>query len=263
MLRSNTLRLLAFAGLLASHGGCQLLAPDEENQLTLHVAPNTAECMGVGPQRCLLVKEHEDQAWTHFHGGIEGFTFEPGYRYTLLVEWRRVPDPPADGLRTGASPRHHGQRSTGRMNTELLQRLRKEFGANNFYGGNAPSREWTNQALLSADHRLGAAGGWAFDAVASYRTHGDRFLFNQERPEVSDNRHRTHAALASVRATTAVGGGASLTAGAEAGDEGGRPRWAGRIERGGGHTRPGGRATYPFRRTARCRSSLPPITTTR
>jgi iron complex outermembrane receptor protein len=36
---------------------------------------------------------------------------------------------------------------------------------------------------------------------------------------VSDNRHRTHAALASVRATTTVGGGASLTAGAEAGGD--------------------------------------------
>ena len=32
--------------------------------------------------------------------------------------------------------------------------LWKEFGANNFYGGNAPSREWTNQTLVAADHRF-------------------------------------------------------------------------------------------------------------
>ena len=34
----------------------------------------------------------------------------------------------------------------------------KEFGANNFYGGNAPSREWTNQTLVSLNHRIGARG---------------------------------------------------------------------------------------------------------
>ena len=57
--------------------------------------------------------------------------------------------------------------------------LWKEFGANNFYGGNAPSREWTNQTLVAADHRFGEVGGWSIDGQASYRTHGDRFLFNQ------------------------------------------------------------------------------------
>jgi hypothetical protein len=33
--------------------------------------------------------------------------------------------------------------------------LRKEFGANNFSGGNAPSREWTNQALIALPVRTG------------------------------------------------------------------------------------------------------------
>src|SRR5688572_23430072 len=64
--------------------------------------------------------------------------------------------------------------------------LRKEFGANNFYGGNAPSREWTNQALIAGDHQFGGAMGWTFAARGSYRTHGDRFIFNQELPQLSD-----------------------------------------------------------------------------
>jgi iron complex outermembrane receptor protein len=97
--------------------------------------------------------------------------------------------------------------------------LWKEFGANNFYGGNAPSREWTNQTLVAADHRLGAAGAWNVDLAASYRTHGDRFVFNQERPLVSDNRHRTHAALGSLKASRRVGAAASLTAGIEGGGD--------------------------------------------
>jgi iron complex outermembrane receptor protein len=94
--------------------------------------------------------------------------------------------------------------------------LWKEFGANNFYGGNAPSREWTNQTVLAADHRFGTAVGWRLDGAASYRTHGDRFLFNQERPLLSDNRHRTHAAIVSVKGARQIRG-AAVAAGVEGG----------------------------------------------
>ena len=97
--------------------------------------------------------------------------------------------------------------------------LRKAFGANNFYGGNAPSREWTDQTLVAGDHRFGDAAGWTFAANASYRTHGDRFIFNRERPELSDNRHRTHAALATVTGSARVRGGGSITVGAEGGGD--------------------------------------------
>jgi iron complex outermembrane receptor protein len=94
--------------------------------------------------------------------------------------------------------------------------LRKEFGANNFYGGNAPSREWTNQTLLTADHRLAAAGGWTIGVDGSYRTHGDRFVFNQLIPALSDNRHRTHAVLGGLTGSRRVGD-ATLAAGVEGG----------------------------------------------
>src|SRR6185436_3604872 len=71
-------------------------------------------------------------------------------------------------------------------NTSLsFSHLWKAFGANNFYGGNAPSREWTNQTLVAADHRFGEAAGWSTSATASYRSHGDRFLFNQLLPQLS------------------------------------------------------------------------------
>jgi iron complex outermembrane receptor protein len=95
--------------------------------------------------------------------------------------------------------------------------LWKEFGANNFYGGNAPSREWTNQTLIAADHRFAEAGGWSIDSQASYRTHGDRFLFNQEMPALSDNRHRTHAVLVMASGSRPVAGRGSLTLGLEGG----------------------------------------------
>ena len=75
--------------------------------------------------------------------------------------------------------------------TVSLSYLWKGFGANNFYGGNAPSREWTNQTLLAAEHALGTAGGWSWRLGESYRTHGDHFIFNQTNPALSDNQHRS------------------------------------------------------------------------
>ena len=98
----------------------------------------------------------------------------------------------------------------------LASYLWKDFGANGFYG-NAPSHEWTNQTLVAIDHRLGGGAGWQFGATGSYRTHGDHFLFDVQRPGVSENRHRTHATLAALRASRAVGNRGSVTTGLEGG----------------------------------------------
>ncbi|HZI80568.1 MAG TPA: TonB-dependent receptor [Vicinamibacterales bacterium] len=102
--------------------------------------------------------------------------------------------------------------------TVSLSYLWKGFGANNFYGGNAPSREWTNQTLLAAEHGLGAAAGWNWRLGESYRTHGDHFIFNQTNPALSDNRHRSHALLATVAGSRPVWGG-TATVGVEGGGD--------------------------------------------
>jgi iron complex outermembrane receptor protein len=95
--------------------------------------------------------------------------------------------------------------------------LRKEFGANGFYGP-SPSREWTNQALLAADHRLRVLD-WSLEIDASYRTHGDRFVYRQHNPAYSDNRHRTHEVIGTVRASRSLGEGGRLTVGGEGGTD--------------------------------------------
>jgi iron complex outermembrane receptor protein len=95
--------------------------------------------------------------------------------------------------------------------------LAKAFGAYNFYGGNAPSREWTNQTLITATHRFGMAAGWTFLSQASYRTHGDHFVFNELNPALSDNTHRTHTAIGSIAASRQLSKSGSLTIGAEGG----------------------------------------------
>jgi outer membrane cobalamin receptor len=109
--------------------------------------------------------------------------------------------------------------SLGAATGVSFSHLWKEFGANNFYGGNAPSREWTNQTLVAADHRFADVGGWSTTTTASYRTHGDRFLFNQLQPLLSDNRHRTHAVLAAVSSARRIGGVGTVTVGVEGGGD--------------------------------------------
>ena len=56
-----------------------------------------AECHGVNPQLCMLVRGSEQEDWTYFYDGIEGFDFTWGDNYELLISVHEVPDPPADG----------------------------------------------------------------------------------------------------------------------------------------------------------------------
>lgn len=74
----------------------------------------------------------------------------------------------------------------------------KAFGANGFYGP-APSREWTEQLLATVHHRYARSRRWQGSADASYRRHGDRFIYDEGNPTRSQNTHRTRAIAANVR----------------------------------------------------------------
>lgn len=66
-------------------------------QLVMIVGPELVDCEGAHPQKCMQVKFNPDDDWQLFYDQVEGFQYEPGYRYTLLVEKLEVQDPPADG----------------------------------------------------------------------------------------------------------------------------------------------------------------------
>lgn len=85
---------LALTGLLSA---CRGGPTDPAELLVLHVAPERVECVGVEPQTCLLIRSEQGGEWELFYDRIEGFTHEPGYRYTLLVERSEVRNPPQDG----------------------------------------------------------------------------------------------------------------------------------------------------------------------
>lgn len=55
------------------------------------VKENTSPCTGVAPMNCLNVRFENDLDWTFFYSNIEGFTYEPGYQYELLVEETALP----------------------------------------------------------------------------------------------------------------------------------------------------------------------------
>lgn len=59
------------------------------------IASAQADCTGVGPMKCLLVKTSTDTDWTFMYEGIEGFNYEPGYEYVLEVQKVEREGPPA------------------------------------------------------------------------------------------------------------------------------------------------------------------------
>lgn len=63
---------------------------------TIYVGPELVDCTGVAPQKCILVKEDPDGEYTLFYDQIEGFNFEEGYEYELVIREEQVENPPAD-----------------------------------------------------------------------------------------------------------------------------------------------------------------------
>jgi outer membrane cobalamin receptor len=110
-----------------------------------------------------------------------------------------------------------GRARLGQRTSVAAGYVDKAFGANGFYGP-APSKEWTGQTLVSAEHTTAPAAGWATAVRASYRTHSDRFLYDIRTPQLFENRHRTHAALVSGGTDRELGSG-RLHLGADGGGD--------------------------------------------
>ncbi|MBC6481369.1 MAG: DUF4377 domain-containing protein [Hormoscilla sp. GM7CHS1pb] len=72
--------------------------------VTLDVGPNLVDCVGFIPQKCMLVREEDEQDFTYLYDAIEGFDYESGYNYKLrlwlaprcAIRKPRSKNPPAD-----------------------------------------------------------------------------------------------------------------------------------------------------------------------
>lgn len=60
---------------------------------TLVVNEEKAKCEGNPDAKCLLIKKEGDKEFEVFYQGIDGFTFEEGYRQTIQVSERHVANP--------------------------------------------------------------------------------------------------------------------------------------------------------------------------
>ncbi|MDM1044810.1 DUF4377 domain-containing protein [Myroides sp. 1354] len=69
---------------------------ETQDIVTMFIGPKKVDCTGVGPMKCLQVKETEDGEWTLLYSSIQGFEYEEGYNYKLEVRREDVPNPPAD-----------------------------------------------------------------------------------------------------------------------------------------------------------------------
>jgi len=105
----------------------------------------------------------------------------------------------------------------GRALTIDLRHQRRAFGANGFYG-NSPSKEWTDQTLVSA-HWARHGDTWTSSARVAGRNHGDHFRWDIARPGFAENRHRTNALDASMQLARRVRERLLLTAGGGVGGD--------------------------------------------
>lgn len=68
-----------------------------QESLKMFVKESKVPCQGVAPMECLQVKYDKDKEWQLFYDHIEGFNFEKGNRYEIMVTRTKRSEPiPAD-----------------------------------------------------------------------------------------------------------------------------------------------------------------------
>ncbi len=85
-------RFLCVCAVIISMFACN----SDENTEKMTIASETRDCVGVGPQDCLLVKMDGQTDWEYFYSSIDGFIYEPGYEYVLEIKKEQVENPAAD-----------------------------------------------------------------------------------------------------------------------------------------------------------------------
>ncbi len=98
---SNTIRVVRVAlpqilptAPIANPQEPQVLPPAPDNLLSMTLEPYKVFCSGVGPQLCYIATIEGEQQF--FYSQIEGFTYQWGVRYELIVRTDPVTNAPAD-----------------------------------------------------------------------------------------------------------------------------------------------------------------------
>lgn len=65
--------------------------------IRFYVANHKASCTGLSSQMCYLMKNSPNGIWQSYYNDIEGFSYEEGFEYEILVNKKVIENPPADG----------------------------------------------------------------------------------------------------------------------------------------------------------------------
>jgi hypothetical protein len=125
-------RWLVLAGFLALPA-CSSTT-DIDDIATIEVFETTVPCVGMAPQECLLVRLSQGTQPVLFYDAIEGFDYEPGFRYLITVRARSVRNPPADG----SSVRYTLVREEARVATPHAALLAQVDAAETLWRENGP-----------------------------------------------------------------------------------------------------------------------------
>lgn len=66
------------------------------DDMHIYISDHLEDCIGVGPQKCMLVKFKPNDEYLLFYDKIEGFTYVEGYTYQLKVKKEKLKNVPAD-----------------------------------------------------------------------------------------------------------------------------------------------------------------------
>ena len=85
-MRKRTKTVLSGAAIVLAAAACSegTGGPEAGIEKEILVAHFVSECVGVGPQQCLNVRESADDDWTLWYDPIDGFEHEAGYVETVF-----------------------------------------------------------------------------------------------------------------------------------------------------------------------------------
>jgi heat shock protein HslJ len=93
----SSLILVLLVSTAAGCGAQDTPKKDQGEVMTVFVGPELVDCEGEGPQKCMLVKENQEDDWHLFYDQIDGFYYEEGHNYEIVVRVENIPNPPAGG----------------------------------------------------------------------------------------------------------------------------------------------------------------------
>ncbi len=171
--------LVLLVSIAAGCGAQDTPKKDQGEVMTVFVGPELVDCEGEGPQKCMLVKENQEDDWHLFYDQIDGFDHEEGHNYKIVVRVKNIPNPPAGGslIRWGlvdVISKTPVEKSAGTSSLEGTLWVMEEYRDSE--GNLVPSLpEITVTAEFSDGKVSGSSGCNSYSG--SYKVNGDRIEF--------------------------------------------------------------------------------------